>query len=98
MQLGELAGALAHSYGEAHETAGDRPFKCLRLTIGDIECRRHFVAILHPEATGREADASHHVGVDDTQTLLLAGGYELRAVDFHAVDIHGILVVCASTH
>ena len=55
----------------AHVAAGSergslhRGLKLLRTLVGDVQDRRHFVAVACLEAAGGEVDAFHHVGVDD---------------------------------
>ena len=68
------------------------------LLIGDVEHRRHLVAVARLEAAGREVHALHHVGVDHREAFLLAAVDEQRAIDFHAVDIDAVLVEGAAAH
>ena len=96
--LRELAGILAEHHASPHQACGYCPLQCLRLTICYVQSRRHFVGISGRESTRREFKIADHVRVDDTEAFLLAGAYQLGPIHLHAVDVHRILVECASAH
>ena len=62
------------------------------MPIGDIECRRHFVAVFRFKSTCRETNLLHHVRIDDRETFLLPAAYKHGAIDFHLIDIYQILI------
>ena len=64
----------------------------LEALIADVECRRHLVAILHSKAARREADALHHIGIDDRESLLLAATHQERPEHLDVVDVDAVLV------
>ena len=70
----------------------------LGLAIGDVESRRHLVAVLSLKATSGETDALHHVGIDDRESFLLSAADEERAVDLHIVYIYRVLIKGPATH
>ena len=63
-----------------------------QLLVGDVECRRHLVAILRFVAASRESDALHHVGIDDGKTFLLTAPDKERAEHFNIINIDRVLV------
>ena len=75
-----------------------RGFEGFGTLVGDVEHRRHLVAITSLEAAGRKADALHHVGVDDGKSFLLSGTNQHGAVNFYAVEVHTVLVERAAAH
>lgn len=70
----------------------------LGLAIGDVESRRHLVAVLSLKATSGETDTLHHVGIDDRESFLLSAADEERAVDLHIVYIYRVLIKGTTTH
>ena len=98
VHLRVVARAVAQHQAAALQARCKGALKGLRLAVGDVQHRRHAVAVGSAEAAGREIDLAHHVGVDDTHTLLLARADELRTIDLDAVDIDAVLVVGAAAH
>ena len=89
---------------EAHiGTCPEQTGRCLGLEalgplVGDVECRRHLVAVDGLETARGEADRLHHVGVDDRQAFLLSAAHQEGAIHLHIVDIHAVLVETSATH
>ena len=98
MHLRELVAAVAQGQCAALKARAQASLKGLWLLVGDVEHTRHLVAVLGVEAAGREVHLLHHVAVDDTQSLLLAVGDQLRAIHLDAVDVDAVLVVGAAAH
>ena len=88
----ELLVAVAGIGGSAEEREPDGGFLLRGFAVGDVEHRRHLVAVFGLESAGREADGRDHVGVDDAQSLLLSTAHEEGSVNLHLVDIHRVLV------
>ena len=98
MHLAVAVRAVAQHQAAALQAGGKSALKGLGLAVGDVQHRRHAVAIGGAETARREIDLSHHVGVDDTHTLLLTRADELRTIDLDAVDIDAVLVVGTAAH
>ena len=64
--------------------------------VGDVEHRRHLVAVAGGEASGGEVDVCHHVAIDDGEALLLAGAHEHGAEYLDAVEIDAVLIEAAA--
>ena len=73
-------------------------FPTLRTAVGDVEDTGHLVSIASFETACGEIDLLHHVRVDDGETLLHTAADEQGTIDFHAIDIHAVLVEGTSTH
>ena len=85
--------------GACTQQAGHKcRFKALRLAVCYIQDRRHLIAVLHAESAGGENDGLHHIGVDETQTLLLPGANQQRTQYFGAVHVDTVLVKVAAAH
>ena len=98
MQLGETLGTVPYRSTRTQETARYRPFKRLWLFIGDVEYRRHFITVFHRITSRRKSDRADHIGIDKTQSFLLSGAYQLRAVYLYPVDIDNILVEISTSY
>ena len=98
MEHGKLFSGSAERQTSALHTCGKCALKCFWFLVGDIEHRRHFVAVFGVETTGGECHRAHHIGVDDAETLLLSRTHQLWAMHLYAVDIHAVLVVATATH
>ena len=98
MEHGKLFSGSAERQTSALHTCGKCALKCLWFLVGDIEYRRHFVAVFGVETTCAERHRAHHIGVDDAEALLLARTHQLWAMHLYAVDIHAVLVVATATH
>ncbi len=98
MQLTESFAPLPYGKRATHETCRQRTLKGLGHTVGDVEHRRHLVAILGRIAAGRKSDSSYKVRIDNTQSLLLARRHQLRTVNLDTVYIHGIFIIGAASN
>ena len=98
VHLGIVARAVTQHQAAALDAGRKGALKGLWLAVGDVEYRRHAVAVGCTEAASGEVHLAHQVGVDDTHTLLLSRADELRAIDLDAVDIDAVLVVGAAAH
>ena len=98
MELREVAGVLSKRGVHPLERQCQCPLVFLRLAIGDVEHRRHSVAIFGIESACREVYRAYHIRVDNAQPLLLSAADELRAIYFYSVDIHAVFVIRASAH
>ena len=97
--VGEAVTPAALGRGRAAQQGEGEAMAALhRAAVDDVQHRRHAVAIGGVEASGREHQVVHHVGVDDAHALLLAATYQLGTVDLHPVDIDQVLVERTSTH
>lgn len=98
MQLAEAFARGAYGESAALEAEVERAFEGFGLAIGDVEHRRHAVAVLGGESACGESDGAYHIGIDDGEAFLLAGGNELRSIDFNTVDVHRVLVKGAAAY
>ena len=73
VELREFAGIGAEAQGTAHKRGRYGALEGLGFAIGDVESRRHFIAVSSRETAGGEAHGPYHVGIDDGKPLLLAG-------------------------
>ena len=83
--------------GAEHGGVG-RGFEVLGTLVGDVEHGGHAVAVARLEATGRELDALHHIGIDDAQSLLLTGTDEERTIDLDAIEVDAVFIERAAAH
>ncbi len=97
MELCEALAAGTYCKIRAHKAQSGSAFERFRFAICYVEYGGHAVAVLRRESAGGKGYVANHVGVDDTQTFLLSGADELRAIDFYAVDVHTVFVVCSAT-
>ena len=72
MTHGEVLRGYAEIGAASQQGCCQRGLGVLRLTVSDIEYRRHFVAVLGLKAAARETDLLDHVGIDDGEPFLLA--------------------------
>ncbi len=82
----------------AQQRAADRGAEGGGPLVGDVEHRRHLVAVPGLEAARREGQALDEVEVGEGQPFLLARADELGSVDLEAVDVHEVFVVVAAPH
>ena len=82
----------------AKQRHGGRRFGTGGAAVGDVESRRHLVAIFGFEASRGESHRLHHVRVDDAQSLLLPTADEKRAIYLHIIYIYRVLVETTTTH
>ena len=70
----------------------------LGLAIGDVESRRHLVAVLCLEAARGEVDTFHHVWINNRESFLLSATYEERTEHLHIIYIYRVLVKGTAAH
>ena len=68
------------------------------MSIGDVECRRHFVTIFCFESTCGETDLLHHVRIDDRESFLLSAIHQHGAIHLHLIDINQVLIKRTTSH
>ena len=98
VKLTELFAALTHREASALQTERRRGLESFGFAIGNIEHRRHFVAIFGGKTAGREFHRAHQVGVDDAKAFLLTIADELRAINLYSVDVDTVFVVRTATN
>ena len=94
----EVLTAQSHIGTGTKQRCRSRGLGMLGLAIGDVESRRHLVAVLCLEATCGEVDTLHHVGVDDRESFLLSAAYKKGPEDLHIIYIYRILVKGSATN
>ena len=71
----------------AQKTGAEASLERPRSFVGDIQHRRHLIAVLRTESAGREPHVLHHLGIDERESFLLTATDEKRTVHLDAVDI-----------
>ena len=82
----------------AKERSRHLGLRARRSLVGDVERRRHLVAIFGLEATRGESHRGHHIGIDDGEALLLSTAHKEGTIDLHVVDIDGVFVERTTAH